>query len=54
MISESTTFSKNAIGGGLGGKISGHKFGGGTEEDDEIWNGSGRIIGILLSLQGLW
>lgn len=53
LIGESTSFVKKAIGGGLGAKIGGGKFGGGTKEDDEIWNGNERILGIPLSLQGL-
>lgn len=52
LIGESTELAKKAIGGGFGGMMNGW-FGGGTEEDDEIWNGSGRILGNPLSLRGL-
>ena len=52
-IGESIMFAKNSIGGGLSGTMGGGRFEGGFEEDDEIWNGSGRILGNPLPLRGL-
>ena len=52
LISKSITFTKKANNGGFGGIMGGGWFKDGIE-DDEIWNGSGRILGNPLSLQGL-
>lgn len=53
LISESIAFAKKSISGGLGGMIGGGKFRVGIEEDDEIWNGSGRILGYPLIIARL-
>lgn len=51
-IGESTTFEKNSINGGFDGMIGGGRFGDGMG-DNGSWNGSGRILGSLLSQRGL-
>ena len=51
-IGESMIFAKKTIGGGFCG-IMGGKFGGKTEEDDEMMNESERIMVNPLLLQGL-
>ena len=49
LIGESTILEKKAIHGGFGRMIGGACFRGG-DQDDEIWNGRGRIVGNPLSL----
>ncbi len=54
LIGESTAFAKKSLDGGFSGKVGGGKFECGIDEGDGIWNATGWIIGIPLSLWGLW